>query len=140
MPPDDELNEIFKKRMLDMLKSYYIEDETHNSKYIFKVSERDFNEKVIKQSYKKPVIVDFWAPWCRPCHSLAHELYKVIKFFKGKVLLVKINVDENIEISNRYNVLSIPTIMIFQDGKVKDYLVGLHPKEEIIKWIEKNII
>jgi thioredoxin len=74
-----------------------------------------FNE-LIQQS-EQPVLVDFWAPWCGPCHTIAPSIAQIAKEYKGKLLVVKINVDEKPQISAQYRIQGIPTIMIFHKGR-----------------------
>ena len=89
----------------------------NNSSKVIDVSEEEFNEKVVNQSIDKLVIVDFWAPWCGPCKQLTPILENVVNRKKGKVILAKINVDENQGISSQLNIQSIPTVYGFVNGK-----------------------
>ncbi len=79
-----------------------------------------------------PVLVDCWAPWCGPCHIVGPIIDALAKEFEGKVLVGKLNVDENPRVANMFNIQSIPTILIFKDGRQVDRLVGAVPKEEIL--------
>jgi len=94
----------------------------------------DFEEKVTKSD--KPVLVDFFAPWCGPCQALAPTIEEVAKEMEGKAGVYKVNVDDQGELANRFNVMSIPTIVIFKDGKPVNQMVGAQSKDKLIKALE----
>ncbi|MBP2650705.1 MAG: thioredoxin [Firmicutes bacterium] len=89
-------------------------------------SSEDFKRQVLES--KQPVVVDFWATWCGPCKMVAPELEAVAADFTGKATVVKVNVDEQQEMAKTYKVMSIPTILIFKDGKEVNRLVGFRPR------------
>ena len=101
------------------------------------INDSNFSELVVKAS--KPVVVDFWAPWCGPCKMLGPVLTEVEKELGEKVDFVKINVDDNPITSETYKVSSIPTIIIFKNGEISNTLVGFRPKQEIVALIQKNL-
>lgn len=101
------------------------------------VSDADFDSSVLKSS--QPVLVDFWAPWCGPCLSIAPSLEKLAEQFAGKVTVVKVNVDENPEVSSRFGVKSIPFLVMFKDGKVSESVVGAQPPQNLQKLIERSL-
>lgn len=94
----------------------------------------DFEEKVIKSD--KPVLVDFFAPWCGPCQALAPTIDEISKELDGKAAVYKVNVDDQGELANKYNVMSIPTIIIFKDGKPVNQMVGAQSRDKLIKALE----
>jgi len=104
---------------------------------VIDVNENNFEEMVIEQSYKNPVVVDFWAPWCGPCQILKPVLEKLAKEYG--FTLAKINTDENQSIAFQYGVSGIPDVRIFVNGKEVDKFVGALPEPQIRKIIEKYI-
>jgi len=99
------------------------------------VTDETWKTKVLDLSHKKPVIVDFWANWCGPCHMLAPVLESASK--KLGFSLVKYNVDESNEISEEYKVSSIPYVIVFSKGKPIDYFVGYRPEGDVKAFLEK---
>jgi thioredoxin 1 len=90
------------------------------------VTEATFESEVLQS--EKPVIVDFWAEWCGPCHAVAPVLDKIVEERGEEVKLVKVNIDEEQELSQRYGVMSIPTMILFKDGEPAAAAVGAQPK------------
>jgi len=88
------------------------------------VTDASFDEDVLKAG--RPVVVDFWAPWCGPCHAV-HPVLEQLSVETEKVEFVKLNIDDNPSIASRYDVLSIPTVMLFDGGEPKETLVGARP-------------
>jgi thioredoxin 1 len=85
------------------------------------------------------VLVDFWASWCGPCRMIAPVIEELSNEFGEKIKVVKVNVDDNPNISNKYRIASIPTVMLFDKGKVSETLVGFRPKQELKTVIEKYV-
>jgi thioredoxin 1 len=90
------------------------------------VTEATFDQEVLKS--ETPVIVDFWAEWCGPCHRVAPVLDKIVEERSGEVALVKVNIDEEQGLAQRYGVMSIPTMILFKDGAPAAAAVGALPK------------
>ena len=101
------------------------------------VSDADFEVEVLKSEV--PVLVDFWAEWCSPCKALTPTIEAVAKDYLGKAKVVKLNVDQNISTSSRYNIKGIPTLLLFKNGIVKEQIVGTASKEAIAKMINKHL-
>ena len=103
------------------------------------VTDGNFKESVIEKSKEVPVVVDFWAVWCMPCRMISPALENLAKEYNGKFILAKMNVDENPMVSQAFGIMSIPTVMMFKDGKVADKFIGAIPEPMIRQWIEKNL-
>ena len=93
-----------------------------DSPHIFDVDLHDFEERVLKASHEKPVLVDFWADWCSPCIVIAPMLQKIMDEFEGQVSLAKLEVDEgeNMKLAGRYQTRGFPTIILFKDGEEQE--------------------
>ncbi len=96
-----------------------------------KVTTDTFKKEVLESEV--PVIVDFWAQWCRPCLMLAPVLEELEKDFDGKVKIAKVNVDEEGYLANQYRISSIPTVLLFENGEFKNQVIGLMRKEDLVK-------
>ena len=104
----------------------------------FSVSDADFDKEVLKST--EPVLVDFFAEWCGPCKAMAPALEQVAAEMKGKVKVAKLDVDQNPEVTQKYTIQAMPTLMIFKDGKVAAQRVGaLVQKKQLADWINGSI-
>jgi len=101
------------------------------------IGDDSFDQEVI--SAPLPVLVDFWAPWCGPCRSIAPVLEEIAQEYDGKLKVVKINVDENPNVPSRYGVRGIPNLMIFKGGNLAGQIVGAAPKNKLVNEIDKAI-
>ena len=105
---------------------------------ILNINDNDFEEKVLKE--KNVVLCDFWAEWCGPCKQITPILEELSKDFeKSDLTIAKVNIDENPETPSKYGIMSIPTLLLFKEGKLVSTQVGLQQKSELKKWIESHI-
>ena len=95
------------------------------------VSDATFQQEVIEGSKETPVLVDFWAEWCGPCHAVAPVLDKIVAEREGGLKLVKLNIDENQQTAQAYGVMSIPTMILFKDGEPSAAAIGARPKGDL---------
>ncbi len=110
------------------------------SQFVAEVSDSNWENEVMHSD--RPVLVDFWAPWCGPCRMLAPNIEQVAEKFLGKAKVVKLNVDENIEISGKYGIRGIPTLVLFHKGQEVDRHVGVpsNPLNSISQMIERQLV
>jgi putative thioredoxin len=101
------------------------------------VTDASFERDVLLRSKEKPVVVDLWAPWCGPCRTLGPLIEKVVDATDGGVVLTKVNVDENPEISQAFRVQSIPAVYALKDGKVVDQFIGAQPEPVVQEFIDR---
>jgi putative thioredoxin len=102
----------------------------------FDVTDADFEERVLRRSSEVPVLVDFWADWCRPCHMLAPVLQSAVDAHDGKVELAKLDVDVNQATAARYGVRGLPTVKAFRDGQVATEFTGAQPPQVVARFVE----
>jgi len=104
---------------------------------ILDISDDTFEEEVLKSEL--PVLVDFWAVWCAPCHMVVPTLEHLVQNYKEKLKVFQLNIDENMKISAKYGIRSIPTLLLFKGGEIKETIVGALPQNKIIDVISKHI-
>ncbi len=104
---------------------------------IVKLTDSEFENQVIKS--EKPILVDYWAEWCGPCKMIAPILEEVSNEMSDKIIIGKLNVDENSQTPPKYGIRGIPTLMIFKDGNAVGTHVGALSKSDLIQFIENNI-
>jgi len=102
-----------------------------------KVNDQNFKEEVLDSNI--PALVDFWAEWCMPCHIVAPALEDIAREYQGKLKVCKLNVDEAANTASGYDIMGIPTLLIFKNGKIADKIVGALPKTEIEEKIKPHL-
>lgn len=111
-----------------------------DSPYVFDVTEADFQQYVLQNSFQVPVLVDFWADWCQPCKTLMPLLAKLAEDYAGGFLLAKVNSDEQQALTAQHGVRSLPTVKVFKDGQVVDEFMGALPESEIRALLGKYVV
>ena len=107
-----------------------------DSKAVQNIGDADFDSIV---NAGKPVFVDFWAPWCGPCRIVGPIVEELAPSYEGKAVIAKLNVDDNPNVAQRFGVTSIPTMMMFKNGKLVDRIVGAAPKNALQSFIDRNL-
>jgi thioredoxin len=100
-------------------------------------TDQNFEQDVLKSP--QPVLVDFWAVWCGPCRMMSSTLDSVVMEYAGRAKVGKLNVDENMLVTNRYGIRSIPTLLLFKAGEIQEQLVGTTSKDVISKLLDKHL-
>jgi thioredoxin 1 len=113
------------------------QEEVPMSGKIVQLDDATFDEHV--KASEVPVLVDFWAEWCGPCKVIAPILEEIAEEQGEKISIVKLNVDDNLDITRRYDVMSIPTLLLFKDGEPKARLVGAKPKSQLLQEISEYL-
>ena len=107
------------------------------SEQIFEATDANFQSEVL--SSDKPVLVDFWADWCVPCHMVSPIVEEIGRDRAEQIRVAKLNVDDNPQMSRQFGVMSIPTLILFKDGQEKARVIGAKPKDAILKELEPHI-
>lgn len=130
---DEELERLKEERIRKLMEKQKM------VKAEIEVDDENFEEMVIEQSKKIPVVVDFWAEWCKPCLMLKPVLEKLAKEYKGRFILAKVNVDQAPLTSQKYMIMSIPNVKLFKQGKIVDEFIGAYPESFVREWLERNL-
>ena len=104
---------------------------------IVSLTDDSFEQDVIKSSI--PVLVDYWAEWCGPCKSIAPILKEIAEEYEGKLIVAKLNIDDNTDTAPKYGIRGIPTLMLFKDGEVEATKVGALNKSQLTAFLDQNI-
>lgn len=107
------------------------------SSKLIQASDATFEQEVLKSSL--PVLVDFWAPWCGPCLMVAPVIEQIAETYQGRLKVVKVNVDDNPGVSARYQIMSIPTLILFKGGQPVDSVVGALPKNQLVNFLSRHL-
>ena len=101
------------------------------------VTDADFEQEVLKSDL--PVVVDFWAEWCGPCHQIAPILESLADEYDGKIKFVKVATEDNFETLSSYGVLSLPTLLLFKEGQPIERITGARPKGDLMRYLDKAL-
>jgi thioredoxin 1 len=101
------------------------------------LNEDNFDDEI--QNRQKPILVDFWAAWCAPCKKIAAALEEIAEEMTGRAHVAKVDVDVNGDLANRFGIMSIPTLVVFKQGRVVDQVIGAAPKSQIQQLVEKHV-
>jgi thioredoxin 1 len=110
---------------------------TATNNKVVHLDDDDFEASVIQS--KKPVLVDFWADWCQPCHMIAPTIEALAEDYGDRISVAKVDVDANPMATHKYGIRGIPALLLFKDGKVVQQIVGVKPKEEIARIIDDHL-
>ncbi|MEW6334256.1 MAG: thioredoxin [Thermodesulfobacteriota bacterium] len=105
--------------------------------FLVQVGDENFDEEILKAD--KPALVDFWAPWCGPCKAIGPAVEALAEQYHDRLKVAKLNIDDHKKAATTYGVRSIPTLLLFKEGKLLDTLVGLVPKERLEAFIKKAL-
>ncbi|PKN11069.1 MAG: thioredoxin [Deltaproteobacteria bacterium HGW-Deltaproteobacteria-5] len=108
-----------------------------SSQFLGVATDDNFDGEVLKSD--RPVLIDFWAPWCGPCKAIGPIVEEIAAQYQDKIKVMKLNVDDAQKAATTYGVRSIPTLMMFKDGKVLDTMIGLVPKEKLEEFVKKSL-
>jgi len=107
------------------------------SEHVIEITDASFDGEILKAEL--PVLVDFWAAWCRPCQMIGPVVEDLAREYQGRLKVAKMNVDENTGTPSEYGVRGIPALLLFKNGKLLDQVVGAVPRGQLVKLIEKGI-
>jgi thioredoxin 1 len=132
---NDQLESIKRKKLEELKKKYFNKGEIMNEmpNKPINITDADLDENIKKYS---TIVVDCWAPWCGPCRMVGPIIDDLAKEMEGKIVFGKLNVDENQMTATKYQIMSIPSLLVFKNGKLVDKFVGALPKEMLIQKLE----
>jgi thioredoxin 1 len=136
---NDTLEDIKKKKLEELQKKYLNRGTTMENKWPdtpIQLFDADIDDTVKRHP---TIIVDCWAPWCGPCRMIGPIIEELAKEMKGKVVFGKLNVDENPQTSIKYNIMSIPTLLVFRNGALVDRIIGAMPKEMLLQKLKPHL-
>lgn len=136
MMGDEELERIKMRKMMELLRGNKGQSRGETPSHPIEITDENFEEFV---SSHPLVVVDFWAEWCMPCRMIAPIVEELASDLRGKVVFGKLNVDENPLTTSRYGIMSIPTLLIFKDGKPVDAIIGATSKSKILSRLNNYI-
>ena len=105
---------------------------------VITLTKENFNQEILQADV--PVLVDCWASWCMPCRMLSPTVDAIAKEQEGKIKVGKVNIDEQPELANQFRVMSIPTLLVFREGRLADSSVGVQSKQAILNMVEKSAV
>ena len=113
----------------------------HRNPHIFDANHEGFQSEVLDASERQPILVDFWADWCAPCHALAPHLARVIDEYEGSLRLAKVEVDEgeNMKLAGHYRLRGFPTVILFQDGQERGRFSGSRSTHQVRDWLHAHL-
>jgi thioredoxin 1 len=133
---DEELERIKQAKLQKMMKSVAPEKRGTAFNKPVEMTDATFKEMIQNHSL---VVVDCWAPWCGPCRMVAPIIEELSRDYAGKILFGKLNVDENREVSMQYDIMSIPTLLVFKNGKLVDKIIGAMPRQTLEQKITRHL-
>jgi len=133
---DEELERIKQARLQKMMKSVAPEKRGTAFNKPVEMTDATFKEMILNHSF---VVVDCWAPWCGPCRMVAPIIEELSRDYVGRILFGKLDVDNNREVSMQYNIMSIPTLLVFKNGKLVDTIIGAMPKQTLEQKITRHL-
>jgi putative thioredoxin len=110
-----------------------------NSPHVVSVTTESFHQVVVQGSHERPVLVDFWADWCAPCRMLMPVLASIADSYGGKLLVAKVNTEEEQGLAAEYGIRSLPTVQLFKDGRPVDQFMGALPEPQIRQFLEQHL-